>query len=58
MVSVKDSEALKVSVGSEGAEKAVSAMDVEPQNETKLVGTVKEVEGRKGVSALRWYQFV
>ena len=47
VVTVKDSEALKLSVGSEGAVKAVKAvsvLDVESQDETKLVGRVKEAE--------------
>ena len=48
---MKVSEALKVSVGSEGAVKAVDELDVESQDEAKLVGRVREAEGRKGVGA-------
>ena len=53
MVTVKVSEALKVSVGSEGAVKAGSELDVESQDEAKLVGRVREAEDRKGKSAER-----
>ena len=45
---MKDSEAVRVSVVSEGAVKAVSALDVESQDEAKLVDMVREAEGRKG----------